>query len=72
VDTALALAAPGYAPPALLRSHDPAETEPIVWWVVIVGFAYALAIAYATYCRHTGGSADISFGWSGFRVACYR
>lgn len=70
MDTALAL--PLYEPPALARSldltHD--QTEPVVWWVVFVGFAYSLALLYAYYCRRTGGDPDISFGWSGFKVSC--
>jgi hypothetical protein len=41
-----------------------------VWWVVFVGFAYTLALAYAWYCRATGGDADISLTWKGFKVAC--
>ncbi len=45
------------------------EEEP--WaWAVVVGFAFAAALAWATYCRHTGGNPDISFGWSGFKVKC--
>ena len=70
MDTALALAPQPYAPPALVAGGDLAETDEIVWWIVVVGFAYALALAWAAWCRHTGGNADISFGWSGFKVVC--
>ena len=47
-----------------------AEADEIVWWVVFVGFAYAIALAYATYCRISGGYPDISLTWKGFKVAC--
>ena len=70
MDTALALAPQVYAPPALVTGEDLAETDDVVWWIVVVGFAYALALAWAAWCRHTGGNADISFGWSGFKVVC--
>ena len=66
---AFALAEP-YAPPALAFAGEPAERDDIIWWVVIVGFAYAVAVAWATWCRHTGGSAEISLGWTGFKVVC--
>ena len=70
MDTALALAGPAYAPPALAEGGDLAETDDVVWWIVVVGFAYALALAWAAWCRHHGGNAEISFGWSGFKVVC--
>jgi hypothetical protein len=70
METALALAGPGYAPPSLAHLGELAETEDVVWWVVVVGFAYAVALAYAAWCRNGGGSAEISFGWSGFKVVC--
>jgi hypothetical protein len=70
MDTALALAGPAYAPPALAAGDDLAETDDVVWWIVVVGFAYALALAWAAWCRHNGGNAEISFGWSGFKVVC--
>lgn len=72
MDSTLALAAPSYAPPALAWHGETAQAEEIVWWAVFVGFAYSLALIYATYCRSTGGSADISLSWKGFKVACYR
>jgi hypothetical protein len=68
--TALALAGPTYDAPALAHSGELAEAEDAVWWVVVVGFAYAIALAYAAWCRSGGGSAEISFGWSGFKVVC--
>ena len=70
MDTALALAGPSYAPPALLAGGDLAETDEVVWWIVVVGFAYALALAWAAWCRSRGGNAEIQFGWSGFKVVC--
>ena len=69
MDTALAL--PGsYSAPALAFTGETAETEDVVWWIVVVGFAYAVALAWATWCRHNGGDAEISFGWTGFKVVC--
>ena len=65
MDTALALAG-SYTPPALAFAGDPAEREDVVWWIIVVGFAYAVALAWATWCRRNGGSAEISFGWSGW------
>jgi hypothetical protein len=70
METALALAGQGYAPPSLVHRGEPAETEDAVWWVVVVGFAYAIAIFYAALCRKSGGNAEIAFGWSGFKVVC--
>lgn len=68
VETVMAVGA--YEPPALLWDADPAQRSPIVWWVVFVGFAYTLAIAYATYCRWSGGDPDISLTWKGFKIEC--
>jgi hypothetical protein len=69
MDTAVALAGP-YAAPSLAFAGEPAETEDVVWWIVVVGLAYAVALAWAAWCRHDGGSAEIQFGWSGFKVVC--
>jgi hypothetical protein len=69
MDGTLLLSSP-YAAPELAFAGEPAESEDVVWWVVVVGFMYAVALAWATWCRHTGGSPDISFGWTGFKVAC--
>ena len=59
MDTALAFAGP-YSAPALAFAGEPAETEDVVWWIIVVGFAYAIALAWATWCRRNGGSAEIS------------
>jgi hypothetical protein len=69
VDTSLVIGAP-YAPPAVMWRGEPAQRQRIVWWVVFVGFAYLLALAYATYCRYTGGDADIELTGKGFKVTC--
>jgi hypothetical protein len=69
MESALALAGP-YAAPSLAYAGEVAEQEDVIWWIVVVGLAYAVALVYATYCRHTGGSPDIQFGWSGFKVVC--
>jgi hypothetical protein len=71
VETALAGTTP-YEAPTLAWSGELAEVDSVVWWVVLVGFAYALALAYAGYCTSRGGNPDISFGWRGFKVTCYR
>jgi hypothetical protein len=65
------IALPGsYAAPAVMLDSETAQVDEVVWWAVAVGFAYALALAYATYCRITGGDPEISFGWRGFKIAC--
>ena len=64
------VAIPRSEAPALAWPDETGLESPIVWWVVIVGFAFALAIAYSTYCSYLGGDPDISFGWSGFKVTC--
>lgn len=66
----LAIAAPAYAAPAMSLGTDVEQREDVVWWVVVVGLAYAVALAWAAWCRATGGNAEISFGWSGFKVVC--
>jgi hypothetical protein len=68
VDTSLVLAP--YQPPALPWGGETAQRSPVVWWAVFVGFAYTLALAYATYCRYTGGDPEISLTWKGFKVEC--
>lgn len=65
-----ALAPAGYAPPQLYGTSAQVEADEILWWVVFVGFAYAIALAWATYCRISGGYPDISLTWRGFKVAC--
>ena len=37
--TALALVDPSYSAPALAYSGELAESEDVVWWIVVVGFA---------------------------------
>jgi len=66
----IALAPSGYAAPAITVEADAAQLDEAVWWVVFVGLAYAVALAWATYCRITGGYPEITFGWKGFKVAC--
>jgi hypothetical protein len=65
-----AIAARAYAPPQVELAGAAGESDEIVWWVVWVGFAYAVALAWATYCRISGGYPDISLTWKGFKVAC--
>jgi hypothetical protein len=65
-----AIAARGYAAPQLELTGAAGESDEVVWWVVWVGFAYAIALAWATYCRISGGYPDISLTWKGFKVAC--
>ena len=43
-----------------------------VWWAAIIGGSFAAALAYAAYCTSRGGWPNISFGWGGFKVTCYR
>jgi hypothetical protein len=67
----LALAhTPAYVAPALGGEIDVDRRQDVVWWAVVVGFAYAVALAFASWCKLTGGDPDISFGWTGFRVSC--
>jgi hypothetical protein len=65
-----AFAPVGYTPPQLAGTSTPTQADEVVWWVVWVGLAYAVALAWATYCRVTGGYPDISLTWKGFKVAC--
>lgn len=65
-----ALATAGYEAPVLVEVPEAAEADDVVWWVVFVGFAYAVALAWATYCRISGGYPEISLTWKGFKVAC--
>ena len=52
---------------------DGATEEDWLWFLLIVGFLYWLALAYAVYCTHSGGHPYISFSWwKGYTVACYR
>ena len=65
-----ALAPSGYAAPQLAGAAVVSEVDEVIWWIVFVGFAYAVALAWATYCRVSGGYPDISLTWKGFKVAC--
>jgi hypothetical protein len=64
------MAIPRYERPALVWPDDLGQQSPIVWWVVFVGFAYFVAVAYATFCTATGGHPDVSLTWHGFKVEC--
>jgi hypothetical protein len=66
----VALATAGYEAPVLVEAPEAVEADDVVWWVVFVGFAYAVALAWATYCRITGGYPEISLTWKGFKGAC--
>jgi hypothetical protein len=69
MDTSVAI--PRYEPPTLAWPAGAVEQrQQIIWWVVFVGFAYAVAIAYAVYCTHLGGDPDIELTWHGFKVTC--
>ena len=70
MSTLVAPVAPEYAAPALAFHGETAEVDEVVWWIVFVGFAYAVALAWASWCRISGGYPDISLGWTGFKVAC--
>jgi hypothetical protein len=69
VDTSLVMGA-RYTPPAVVWRAEVAQRQRIVWWIVFVGFAYVVALAWATYCRYTGGDADIELTWNGVKVIC--
>lgn len=69
---ATALALPAYEAPALAWTTETAERSEVLWWVVFVGFAYSLALAYAAYCTYAGGQPEISLTWRGFKVSCRR
>ena len=67
----LALAPLSYEPPALGWNGEVARVRPYLWFVV-VGLTFVAALAWAAYCVSKGGDPEVSFGWSGFKVACYR
>jgi len=60
------------APSLELVAYDDIHEEHAIWWAIVVGFSFAVAASYAAYCTSKGGSPDISFGWGGFKVRCYR
>lgn len=70
MELALAGSQAAYAPPALGSALGLEEREDVVWWAVVVGFAYALALAWASWCKLTGGDPEVTFGWTGFKVIC--
>jgi hypothetical protein len=61
-----------YEAPSLLSPVDELEAEHAVLFAIVVGFSFAAALAYASYCIYRGGSPSVSFGWSGFKVTCVR
>lgn len=67
----LALAPLRYEPPAIRWVGDPARVRSYLLFV-IVGLSFAAALAWAAYCVSRGGDPEISFGWTGFKIACYR
>jgi hypothetical protein len=70
MDTSLAI--PRYEPPALAWPGGVVEQrQHILWWIIFVGFAYAVAVAFAAYCVHQGGHPDIELTWHGFKVSCH-
>jgi hypothetical protein len=70
VELALAGSPAAYAAPALVTGLDVDEREDVVWWAVVVGLAYGVALAWASWCKVTGGDPEIAFGWTGFKVIC--
>lgn len=72
MSTIQVVAPPVYEPPALSWTGETAQTVSVVWWAIVVGFSFSLALAYASYCIYMGGSPSISFGWRGFTVTCRR
>ena len=57
-----------YEPPVAELDVIEHESESY-WWVLVVAFAAALA--WAAYCRHTGGHPVIRATWRGFIIRCY-
>ena len=57
-----------YEPPVAELDHIEHESESY-WWVIVLLFSAALA--WAAYCRSTGGHPVIRATWSGFIVRCY-
>jgi len=59
-----------YESPAVDLVDSDGFDEECPCWVILVGFAFAVALAYAAYCTARGGHPNISFGWRGFSVSC--
>jgi hypothetical protein len=57
-----------YEPPVAVLDHIEHESESY-WWVIVMLFSAALA--WAAYCRSTGGHPVIRATWRGFIVRCY-
>jgi hypothetical protein len=57
-----------YEPPVAVLDVIEHESESY-WWIIVVLFSAALA--WAAYCRSTGGHPVIRATWSGFIVRCY-
>ncbi len=57
-----------YEPPVAELDHIEHESESY-WWVIVLLFSAALA--WAAYCKSTGGRPVISATWRGFLVKCY-
>ena len=57
-----------YEPPVAVLDHIEHESESY-WWIIVLFFSAALA--WAAYCRSTGGHPVIRATWSGFIVRCY-
>lgn len=72
MNTTLVTASPAYEAPALRWTGETAQIDPIIWWVVFVGFLFSSTLAYSAYCIYAGGSPDVSFTWRGWKVACHR
>jgi hypothetical protein len=57
-----------YEPPVAVLDHIEHESESY-WWVIVVFFSAALA--WAAYCKSTGGHPVIRATWRGFIIRCY-
>ena len=57
-----------YEPPVAVLDHIEHESESY-WWIVVVLFSAALA--WAAYCRSTGGNPVIRATWRGYIIRCY-
>ena len=70
MELALAGSPAPYAAPAMGTMPALDDRADVVWWAVVVGLAYAVALAWASWCKVTGGDPEINFGWTGFKVIC--
>ena len=57
-----------YEPPVAGLDHIEHESESY-WWIIVLLFGAALA--WAAYCKTTGGHPVIRATWRGFIVRCY-